>query len=45
MIFDLLKKKKNTLTIDEKDVLVNYKYCMSLQDKIEDQGDVYLLAL
>lgn len=43
-IFDLLTKDKEKLTSDEKDVLMNYQYCSHMQEEIEDQGDVFLLA-
>ena len=43
-VFDLLAKPKNTLTLDERDVLTNYQYCTKLLGEIEDQGDVHLLS-
>ncbi len=43
-IFDLLSKPKESLTSDQKDVLINYQYCTRLMSDIEDQGDVHLLA-
>ena len=32
------------MTDDEKDVLLNYQYCIEMLSDIEDQGDVHLLA-
>jgi hypothetical protein len=43
-IFDLIEKPKETLTMDEKDILINYQYCTKMMADIEDQGDVFLLA-
>lgn len=43
-IFDLLLKPKETLSADERDVLINYQYCTRLMSDIEDQGDVHLMA-
>ena len=44
VIFDLLGKEKNSLTLDERDILLNYESCLSMFKEIEDQGDVYLLS-
>ena len=32
------------MTGDERDVLLNYQYCIEMLSEIEDQGDVHLLA-
>ena len=42
VMFNLLSKKKTEMTVDEKDILVNYEFCSRLLNDIEDQGDVYL---
>ena len=33
-VFDLMNKPKQTLTLDEKDVLTNYQYCTKLLGEI-----------
>ena len=43
-IFELLAKPKDQLTIEEKDIMINYQYCTNMLEDIEDQGDVYLFA-
>ena len=45
VIFDLMIKSKcNELTELENDIFINYQYCQEMQKKIEDEGDVFLLA-
>ena len=45
VIFDLMiKSKRNELTELENDIFINYQYCQEMQKKIEDEGDVFLLA-
>ena len=41
-IFDLLSKDAEKLSEDEREVLLNYEYCINLQKYIQFRGDAYM---
>ena len=43
-ILPLLRAKSDTLSLHDKAVVQNYRYCLETFQKIEDDGDVLLLA-
>jgi len=43
-IFELMRAKPSSLNARDREVMANYKYCTQTFDKIEDDGDVMLLA-